>query len=307
MGFEKVDIYKNKNIDDPRMGNLLVKTINEAEYVIQGYPDDEGIDNNGGRVGASLGPNGIRQIFYKTTPHQILETPKIFDAGNLILDDNLKNRHEIAKAGALSVLSKGKVLIGLGGGHDYAYADGASFLEDSKDEKVKPLIINFDTHLDLRPLKDEINSGTPFYRLLTDYPDQFDFIEVGLQQVCNSKEHFEWGKSKGMKAIWLEDFKLSGDTLSTYFVKQFEDIFIKKPPTYLSIDIDAFSAVFAPGASQSWPTGLTPDEFYPLFLLLIERLPVKLLGIYEVSPPLDENFKTQRLAAQIIHRFIYRY
>ncbi|MCB0348760.1 MAG: formimidoylglutamase [Bdellovibrionales bacterium] len=307
MGFDKADIYKGKYSDDPRMGNLVTSSMEDADYVIQGYPDDEGIDNNNGRMGASQGPNGIRQIFYKTTPHQVLETPGIYDAGNLILDDKLSNRHEIAKAQAKSILSKDKVLIGLGGGHDYAYPDGASFIEDSAAENTKPLIINFDAHLDLRPVTDRINSGTPFYRLLSEYPNQFDFIQIGLQQVCNSKNHFEWGKERGMQSVWLEDYKASGENLSSYFVRRFENIFTKKPPTYLSIDIDVFSSSVAPGASQSWPYGLMPEDFFPLFLLLIERLPVKLLGIYEVSPPLDENLKTQRLAEQIIHRFIYRY
>jgi formiminoglutamase len=307
MKFKAAEIYKNANVDDPRLGNLVTLDVAKADYVIQGYPDDEGILNNGGRVGAKAGPDGIRQIFYKTTPHLELESPSIFDNGNLTLEMPLADRHVAAKTEVKHLLQQQKTLITLGGGHDYAYPDGAGFIEESSGGKVKPLIINFDAHLDLRPLTDKINSGTPFYRLLNDYPDQFDFLEVGLQQVCNSKHYHEWGKERGMQSLWLEDFAASGEKFITYFTKRFESLFIKKPMTFLSIDIDVFSSAFAPGASQSWPVGLTPDDFFPLFHLLTERLPVKILGIYEVSPPLDENLKTQRLAAQIIHRFIYRY
>jgi formiminoglutamase len=49
-----------------------------------------------------------------------------------------------------------------------------------------------------------------------------------------------------------------------------------------------------------------PSDFFPLFDLLIRRLDVRALGIYETSPPLDQDDRTSKLAALIAHRFISR-
>jgi len=82
------------------------------------------------------------------------------------------------------------------------------------------------------------------------------------------------------------------------------DWILRPRPVFLSIDIDGFSNAVAPGASQSWATGFLPKDFFQVFNLLRLRLDVRLLGIYEVSPPLDLDAQTAKLAAQIMHRLI---
>ncbi|MEK7355711.1 MAG: arginase family protein, partial [Bdellovibrionota bacterium] len=61
----------------------------------------------------------------------------------------------------------------------------------------------------------------------------------------------------------------------------------------------------APGCSQSWATGLMPREFFATFELIVTRLDVRALGLYEVSPPLDQDDRTSKLAAQIAHHYIF--
>ena len=58
------------------------------------------------------------------------------------------------------------------------------------------------------------------------------------------------------------------------------------------------------GCSQSWPTGFTPNELLPLFDLIYKNTDVRVLGLYEVSPPLDQDGRTAKLAAQIIYQFL---
>ncbi len=56
------ELFFSKNDpNDIRLGELfktlVTQTIKENDIVISGYPDDEGIRLNGGRVGAALAPN----------------------------------------------------------------------------------------------------------------------------------------------------------------------------------------------------------------------------------------------------------
>ena len=76
---------------------------------------------------------------------------------------------------------------------------------------------------------------------------------------------------------------------------------IKPRPTFISVDIDCFSTAFAMGCSQAWPTGFSPQDLFPVLNILYRRLNVQALGIYEVSPPLDQDERTVKLAAQLVH------
>ncbi|MCC6137214.1 MAG: formimidoylglutamase [Bdellovibrionaceae bacterium] len=303
--------FKSTKPSDPRLGEqaLFVKELSPAptptSFVIAGFPDDEGIRINGGRPGAEKAPDTIRKYLYKmTAPAWRKTAATVLDVGNLSLDTDLALRHQEARQKASAALTAGHRWIGLGGGHDYGFSDGAGFLDVYSKNKYKPLIINFDAHLDVRDTSQGLSSGTPFYRLLMDYPENsFEFIEIGIQSQCNSTGHYEWALKKNAKIITLDDILPSHLTLTV--LERIAESLVHPRPTFLSVDIDAFSSAFAPGCSQSWSTGLEPNAFFVLLDVLLKRLDVRSLGIYEVSPPLDTDDRTAKLAAQIAHRFIY--
>ena len=295
--------FKRGDSNDPRLGELVqFKPPSSPSLGILGYPDDEGIRRNGGRAGAALGPHHIRRVLYKMTPAQ--KNLSFWDHGDLDLTGSLEDRHETAKRSAKELLNQGHRLLSFGGGHDYGYCDGWAFLEWAKSQKEKPLIINFDAHMDVRPLDRGITSGTPFFRLLNEFSG-FDLVEIGIQSQCNSMNHIQWAKDRGVRILHFEDFLVSAKSLTEYVTEQIPDLIIKRRPTFLSVDIDAFSWPYAIGASQSWPLGIEPQQFFPLLQILTQRLDVKSLGIYEVSPPLEMDFGTSKLAALIAHRFLH--
>ncbi len=296
---------------DLRLGDfarsLTEVTDLKNSVVVLGYPDDEGILNNKGRPGAKDAPKIIRENFYKMTPHLLKNIDsKIYDLGDLKIEGSLADRHLIAQECLENLLRQTRGIT-LGGGHDYGYPDGAAFLEvfqKKSDKEQKPLIINFDAHLDVRPHKDNITSGTPFYRLLSRYRSElkveFDFLEIGIQSHCNSRYHLEWAQSKDAHILSYDEILYSGVPAHLKILEFLEPFLLKKRACYLSVDIDGFSNAYAPGCSQSFATGFDPENFFTVFRVLCERLDVKLLGIYEVSPPLDQDNKTSKLAAQIM-------
>lgn len=295
--------FKRGDPQDPRLGEIVSqKPTTGSAIAVLGYPDDEGIRRNGGRPGAAQGPHAIRRVLYKMTPARA--GLQFEDVGDLTPEGTLEERHQTAGLAVLEILKGDKRSLSFGGGHDYGYADGWGFLKWCQQQKQKPIVINFDAHLDVRPLDRGLTSGTPFFRLLNEF-SEFDFIELGIQAQCNSRAHREWALSKGARIIDLEDFLSSQKSLSDFFVEQTGDLLVKKRPAFLSVDIDAFAWPYAIGASQSWPLGLEPRDFFPLLDLLLKRLDVRSLGIYEVSPPLEFDSGTSKLAALIAHRFLH--
>jgi formiminoglutamase len=293
-----------KDPTDPRLAELCKPISDETEggVAILGYPDDEGILLNGGRSGAALGPAEIRRWLYRMTPHARRPLKAFWDLGDWDNSLPLNQRHEAARAKTSEVLRAGRQLLSFGGGNDYAYADGMGFLDQKF--ATKPLIINIDAHLDVRDLSRGLTSGTPFFRLL-ESGVPFDFLEVGIQGQCNSQAHWDYVESKGARVISLDEINDSGLSLSECLVQTAGDWLLKPRPTFLAVDMDAFAWPFAQGTSAAWPLGLDPTQFSVCAQLLYKRLDVRALGIYEVSPPLDQGGGTARLAAQFAHGFLH--
>ena len=300
--------FSSRDPEDPRLGDLVRPyedgVLNEPSFVIAGYPDDEGIRINGGRPGASLAPGAIRKPLYKMTPPlQETRAFSLYDYGDLDVSSlPLAERHAAGAAACALVIANGGRWIALGGGHDYGFAEASGFL-NAVGGRVRPLVINFDAHFDVRPDTKGLSSGTPFFRLLSLGTD-VDFAELGIQAQCNSRVHLKWLKDRGARILTMDDVEASRESFETCAVRLLGDWILRPRPCFISVDIDAFSSAVAPGCSQSWATGFMPNEFFPLFDLLIRRLDVRALGIYETSPPLDQDDRTSKLAALIAHRFM---
>lgn len=301
---------RKKDPLDPRLGDFVQPTtrakleaLPQASTVFIGYPDDEGIKINGGRIGAAQAPTSIRKILYRTTPHLFKNhSLNIFDLGDLeVTPLDLAQRHSLGRETVKKVLAFGHRVLSLGGGHDYGFSDGAGFLDVYS--KEKPLVINFDAHFDVRPTDKGLTSGTPFFRILSEFSG-FDFLSIGMQSQCNSKEHFNWLKSKGQPVLSWDEIASSGVSQTVSVLRFLEPFTLKRRPCYLSIDIDGFSSMAAPGCSQSFSAGFLPNDFFAILEVIFARLDVKVVGIYEVSPPLDHDVMTSRFAAQIAHKFI---
>lgn len=274
----------------------------DTEVAILGYPDDEGVKLNGGRVGAAHGPTEIRRWLYKTTPHPQRRQRKACDVGDLLLAGSLDERHALAKARVHDLLGRGTRVLSFGGGNDWAYPDGLAFLERFKD--AQPVIINVDAHLDVRPFQHVPHSGTPFYRLL-ESGIPFDFVEFGIQTHLNATAHWTYARKRGARILTLDEMLDAQVSLLEYTTQRLNDLLVRPRPCFLAIDIDAFALPWSAGSSAGWPLGLSLDAFWPVFQFWLKRFDVRVLGIYEVAPPLDAGTATVKWAAQLAHGFLH--
>lgn len=308
---QKLFFSKNDS-DDIRLGDLFKATtadeldIAEA-YCVSGYPDDEGIKLNNGRPGASLAPMIIRQFLYKMTPPFV--QGNFFDIGDLMTETDLVHRHQIAQDTIQKLQTKKIRTISFGGGHDYGYPDASgflkSYLKSQPNTSEKPVVLNFDAHLDVRPTTNGFNSGTPFNRLLSEFENQFEFAEIGIQPQCNSSKHRDWALNKKAHIFNLKDIQQS-EGLSGLFKHPLFSKITKSTPVFISFDIDCLSSTEAPGCSQSWVTGLKTEDYLKFFSKLSKISDVRGLGIYEVSPPLDFNEQTSKTAALIAYNYLFQ-
>jgi formiminoglutamase len=310
-------LFKKDDPDDPRLGNLVkVKSLDNSErrlgsalkqksFSLIGYPDDEGIGHNGGRLGSKTAPNEVRKVFYKMTPSLTGPLPSIFDFGNLVTENfTLEEKHHHVKIAVSKLLKSDYQIISVGGGHDFGYPDLAAFCEHSLSEGKRPFIINFDAHFDVRPNKDKSHSGTSFYKLLNEFEGKIDFYEIGIQDFCNSRVHLKWLTDKGAHVITLSE--ILSHPRGFEGVLQEKVILNISPENRLGLSVcmDVFSSAFSPGASAVYPTGLIPNEFLNPWIKLVEKFSPNFCGFYETSPPFDQDSRTSKLCALLMHQFI---
>lgn len=293
------------NINNKNLPQESNKTPNVGMW---GYADDDGIILNAGRAGAQLAPEVIRKFFYRLTPPSMSNQPfLISDYGDWTSGSSLSSQIELISP-LLAHYLQLHPMITLGGGHDYGSVDGAGFmqwhLQNTTVSALKPLIINFDAHLDVRPWQKGLSSGTPFSWLLDHYPGQFEFLEVGIQNHCSSPHHRKWLHKKQVPIIDLDFIRKVGILPALQQVLAGTSM---NQSCYISLDIDVFSQSYAPGCSQSWGAGFVYEEMEMALSWLLLNKNVRLLGIYEVSPPLDTDSKTSKLAACMMDNFVKNY
>lgn len=245
----------------------------KGDLALVGYPFDRGIGANQGRVGAKAGPSRCRE--------HLASLPELggafVDLGDGQDEDDFSGR-------CLEALSCGAKTIGIGGGHDMAWAHGRAIVEHIKGRSLA--ILNIDAHLDIRPLDDGPSSGTPFTQLRDLIgTEHFHYAVLGAQKASNTRELFEEAQDWGVELFDL------GDRAADTFIAKHDEL-------YLSVDLDAFDMSFAPGVSAPCIGGLVPQQCFPS----LKRWARKAIAfdVAELSPPNDVADQTARLAARLI-------
>jgi len=290
---------KSDDLNDKKMGDVVSDESSDydnAEYLIIGCPQDEGVRRNNGRVGAAAAPDIIRQVLYqfRSPPH--LTTGRVVDLGNIKIADTLEKTHEIHSKVVAKILADNKRLIVIGGGNDISYPDCLGLSKVC--ENI--LALNIDSHFDVRENKVR-NSGTPYRQLLEESiirPE--NFFELAIQRFANSEIYWKYLESKGVSIYTLEQLRKLGikKTLRSILDKK------KCEAIFWGFDMDSVRSADAPGVSASYPTGLTAEEILFIATIAGQDSRSKILEISEVNPKYDIDNKTARLAATMILNYL---
>lgn len=252
-----------------------------------GYDTDDGIKRNQGRIGAEKGSNAIRKAIQS---FPIVENLKIYDY------QNLKNKvlEEAQKEYSLkisNVIKKGIFPIGLGGGHDIAFASYSGIRKAYPDKKIG--IVNFDTHLDMRPYDNGATSGTSFKQIL-DGDKNVKYSIVGFKKQGNTKRLIDTAKNYNVLILDEEDDeKFINDELKKYLADA--DIL------YVTFCMDVFNASDAPGVSAPTIMGLDPKKGKRILREIMNTGKVVCIDFAEVNPEYDIDSRTAKLAGSLIY------
>lgn len=300
--------------DLPERFNQVIKLIdlsNESlpdddtySFVIIGFACDEGVKRNHGRVGASKGPDIIRQCL-ANLPYNHAYSINVVDVGNINCHNKNLEEAQLALAEIVEqVLLAGCHPIVLGGGHETAWGHYQGIANTNYADSLG--IINFDAHFDLRPLLEhgQGSSGTPFTQIALARENEgldFNYFCIGIQPMANTHSLYEEADILGAEYIEATDL-VNSDNLE--HIENFANFIESHDNLYVSIDLDVFANCFAPGVSAPQPLGIMPQTLLPYLKLLAASDKVISLDVVEYAPNYDQDNNTARLASQLIADYV---
>lgn len=265
---------------------------------ILGYAGEEGVIRNQGRIGTQEAPATIRKMLGSLALH-LPDSLPLLDYGDIVtLEGDMEASHEAITQVTYDLLNSHHFPVWLGGGHDLAYAHGRGVQKYIHEKGEKLGIINLDAHFDLRPLVNgKGHSGSPFYQLASEFPDNFHYLALGIQRAANPRSLFQTAEKIQARFLVMEDFRLNNWEYIEEQIIWFLDSVNK---VYLSIDLDGFSSAFAPGVSAPSPMGFDPQIAFKVFELIASSKKLISLDVVELNPHFDQDHATARLAARSI-------
>ncbi len=269
------------------------------QTVLLGFASDIGVQRNGGRTGASKGPEHFRNSIGSLCWHGGIDG--FVDAGNIIPEnEDLETGHaELGKAVHHILETDNKPFI-IGGGHETAlghFLGVASFLKQ-KNPKAKLGILNIDAHFDLRPYNGIPHSGSPFLQA-HEHAEKVDldlkYFVYGINQDNNTRSLFNKADELDTKFCLnteiFNDEKQSLDKV-TSFIQERDFI-------YLTICLDVFETSIAPGVSAPAWNGLKLNHSLNLIRVLKDSGKMISADICELNPEFDINNQTAKTAGSL--------
>lgn len=301
-----------RRADDPRLGEIVefwsgdISALKPGRAVIVGFPQDEGVRRNHGRIGAAEAPAEIRRWLYRLTPWDgtsntdLAKNPPL-DAGNVRVTPDLEQSQQDLGEVVAGLLAAGAVPIVLGGGHETAFGVYLGYVQ-----VPRPVgITNIDAHLDVRPLIDgRGHSGSPFRQAL-EHPTQplrgSHYVCFGAQPHAVSRQHLEYVVERGGVVGWRDDLQPSLEHCLTGEVLRLGD---DGCAVHVTLDADAVCASDVPGVSAPNPVGLLGDEVIRAVRLAGRSSQVSSFDLVEINPRFDRDGQSARWAALVIWHFL---
>lgn len=268
-------------------------------FALVGLACDEGVSRNQGRTGARQGPQALRKALANLA--WCGQRP-VYDSGDIACQGtNLEGaQHAYARRVAL-LLGQGHLPLGLGGGHEIAYASFLGLARHLQGLEQRPRIgiVNFDAHFDLRSAE-QSSSGTPF-RQIAEYCEQaglaFDYCCLGVSEANNTQALFE--QARRLNVRYRLDRQMQSWNIAA--IEAFVDQFLAGiDHLYMTICLDVLPASQAPGVSAPSAHGVD--------LMVVEHLvrrakacgKLRMADVAELNPALDQDSRTARIAARLL-------
>jgi formiminoglutamase len=307
--------------EDPRLGDVVKRwpggamELHAHQPVLIGFPCDEGVRRNGGRVGAAGAPRAIREQFYRlaswepasrrlgaTASSGDLAQLELVDAGDVRQGRAVENAQRRLGEVVANVLRAGAVPVILGGGHETAFGHYLGYA----DAGIACAILNIDAHLDVRAYPHGGHSGSPFRQAFEHAPQPLGhgcYVVIGAQRQSTAQAHWNYVQNQGGRVHWLDAPNMA-DRAIPCFVDELNKLGETNGNLFLTIDADAFRQADVPGVSAPSPVGLAGELGPEIATLAGATPPVRSFEIVEVNPVFDRDAQSSRWAALCVRQFL---
>jgi len=268
-----------------------------------GLACDEGVKRNQGRTGARQGPPALRKALANLAWHG---TAPLYDAGDVACaGSDLEGAQHTYAALVSHLLEQGHLPLGLGGGHEIAFASFSGLADPLRCHTAPPRIgiLNFDAHFDLRH-SEQSSSGTPF-RQIAEYCQRanmpFAYCCLGVSQLNNTRALFE--QAGRLKVRYRLDRQMNSwdipacEALIDDFLQDVDHL-------YMTLCLDVLPASQAPGVSAPSAHGVDMQIVEHLVRHAKASGKLRMADIAELNPSLDIDNRTARIGARLLASLI---
>lgn len=291
--------------NDEQFGHLVQATslddADEFDAVLVGEPSDLAVI---GRKGAEEGPEALREALTGVKSYHFAAGPVggIGDLGDVDVLGRMREQSQNLTVGGLQnrlrevteqVHALDALPVFLGGDNSLTYPNVAPLLS-----RGSVGVVNLDAHLDVREVRDDATSGTPYRQL----------FETGLDgYACLGARHFETSTAyadylAGMGGEVVTAEEVGDDPLAA--AARALDALGDVEQIYVSVDLDVLDASAAPGVSAPTPGGLTTRELFRVLRRLARDDRIAGFEVVECAPPLDRNEMTVAAGARAVAHFL---
>lgn len=266
-----------------------------------GFACDAGVRRNQGRPGAEEGPAALRRALANLAWHQ---ARPVYDAGDVgCAGDELEAAQAAYGERIAALLRDGHLPLGLGGGHEIAWAAWQGLAAAAQRQAHRPRIgiLNLDAHFDLRAAPAG-NSGTPFRQIAEDCAARgwdFRYCVLGIAQPANTAALFVRARDLGV--MFRLDEEMRPENLDA--VEADLHVFLADLDwLYLTVCLDVLPAAALPGVSAPAAMGVAPEVVERMVQVAQASGKIRLADVAELNPRFDIDNRSARLAARLVWR-----
>lgn len=262
-----------------------------------------------GRAGSRHAPAAIRAALSALLAYHagfdvdLAAAPPLADCGDVaVVNTDVEETWRRISEVVAALAERERPLLLLGGDHGMSFPALRGVLRPGR-ERLGVIVL--DAHYDLRPSHHgQPASGVPFRYALERLDGRIaarNLTQIGIAGWENTAAAAAYARDKGIRSFSARDVH-RGD-LDAIAAEACERALDGTDGVWLSVDIDAADAAFAPGTNAPTSGGLTSHQLLELVWRIGALPEVVGMDLVEVSPPLDPSGVTAQLAATVALTF----
>ncbi|WP_243292939.1 agmatinase family protein [Bacillus sp. FJAT-47783] len=217
---------------------------------------------------ASEHPDAFRRAWKSFTTYHLdydvdLKDLHVIDIGNVKQHvTDISRCHENIKQAISAIRTNypNAMPISIGGDHSITAMLVKGWKEAHPHEEIG--ILQFDTHFDLRDLKEfGPANGTPIRNLIESGTVKGSNVHnIGLHGFFNAKSLKEYADEQGVHYVTMKEVRKKG--IETVVANALAELAEKVDTIYVTVDMDVLDIAYGPGAPAATPGGMRTDELF---------------------------------------------